>query len=62
MGEGGVRSSMTWREGEQGLASGSSVGAPERGAGRALSGAMRKQGSGRHAWAVHECMAVRWKE
>jgi hypothetical protein len=55
MGEGGgVRSSA--REGEQGPASGSCVGAPERSTGRAVSGAVQKQGSGQCTWAAHECV------
>jgi hypothetical protein len=51
---GGVRSSA--REGEQGPASGSCVGAPERSTGRAVSGAVQKQGSGQCTWAAHECV------
>jgi hypothetical protein len=50
----GVQSSVTWREGERGPASGSCAGAVETGAGRAVSGAVRKQGSRQRTWAVSE--------
>jgi hypothetical protein len=52
----GVRSSATWREGERGPASGSCAGAAKMGAGWAVSSAVRKQESGRRAWAARECV------
>jgi hypothetical protein len=58
MGQGGGRSSATWREGERGPACGSCAGAPERGAGQAVSGAVWKQGCGQRASA----WAGQWKE
>jgi hypothetical protein len=45
----------TRRQGENGARHpGSCVGAAEMGAGRAVSGAMQKQGSGWHVWAARE--------
>jgi hypothetical protein len=52
--EEGVWLSATWRGGEWGSTSGSCTRAAETGAGRAVSGVVRKQGSGRCAWAARE--------
>jgi hypothetical protein len=46
--------SATWRGGERGPTSGSCVGAMETGAGRAVFGAVQKQGSGRRVWPTRE--------
>jgi hypothetical protein len=55
-GGGAVWSSAMLREGERSPTPGSCAGAAETGAGQAVSGTVRKQGSGRCAWAARKCV------
>jgi hypothetical protein len=55
-GGGAVWSSAMLREGERSPTPGSCAGAAETGAGQAVSSTVRKQGSGRWAWAARKCV------